>query len=103
MERPFDPILVEVIRNQIAAITEEMTLTVYRTGRSGMCKVGDFATAVCDRQGRIVGEGGSPYQMCVFIDTPENVLAKHGDSLRRGDSVVPNDAYCGTAHTTDRT
>ena len=34
MERPFDPILVEVIRNQIAAITEEMTLTVYRTGRS---------------------------------------------------------------------
>ena len=30
MERPFDPILVEVIRNQIAAITEEMTLTVWR-------------------------------------------------------------------------
>ena len=50
MQRPFDPILVEVIKNEIAAVTEEMTLTVYRTGRSGMCKVGDFATAVCDRQ-----------------------------------------------------
>ena len=46
MARPFDPILVEFIRNELAAITEEMALTVYRTGRSGMCKVGDFATAV---------------------------------------------------------
>ncbi len=103
MERPFDPILVEVIRNQIAAITEEMTLTVYRTGRSGMCKVGDFATAVCDRQGRIIGEGGSPYQMCVFIDTMENVLAKHGKSLRPGDVIIANDPYCGISHMPDIT
>ena len=103
MARPFDPILVEVIRNQIAAITEEMTLTVYRTGRSGMCKVGDFATAVCDRQGRIVGEGGSPYQMCVFIDTMENVLAKHGESLTPGDIILANDPYCGISHMPDIT
>ena len=103
MARPFDPILVEVIRNQIAAITEEMTLTVYRTGRSGMCKVGDFATAVCDRHGRIVGEGGSPYQMCVFIDTMENVLAKHGDSLKPGDVIIANDPYCGISHMPDIT
>jgi N-methylhydantoinase B len=103
MERPFDPILVEVIRNQIAAITEEMTLTVYRTGRSGMCKVGDFATAVCDRQGRLVGEGGSPYQMCVFIDTMENVLAKHGGALKPGDIIIANDPYCGISHMPDIT
>jgi N-methylhydantoinase B len=103
MERPFDPILVEVIRNQIAAITEEMTLTVYRTGRSGMCKVGDFATAVCDRYGRVVGEGGSPYQMCVFIDTMENVLAKHGKTLKPGDIIIANDPYCGISHMPDIT
>lgn len=103
MKRPFDPILVEVIRNQIAAITEEMTLTVYRTGRSGMCKVGDFATAVCDRFGRLVGEGGSPYQMCVFIDTMENVLAKHGKSLNPGDIIIANDPYCGISHMPDIT
>ena len=103
MARPFDPILVEVIRNQIAAITEEMALTVYRTGRSGMCKVGDFATAVCDRHGRLVGEGGSPYQMCVFIDTMENVLAKHGDTLQPGDIIIANDPYCGISHMPDIT
>ena len=103
MGRPFDPILVEVIRNQIAAITEEMTLTVYRTGRSGMCKVGDFATAVCDRHGRIVGEGGSPYQMCVFIDTMASVLAKHGHSLKPGDIIIGNDPYFGVSHMPDIT
>src|SRR5258707_4693519 len=103
MARPFDPILVEVIRNELAAITEEMALTVYRTGRSGMCKVGDFATAVCDRKGRLVGEGGSPYQMCVFIETVENVLIKHGGSLRPGDIVLANDPYCGVSHMPDIT
>src|SRR5260370_41471417 len=103
MARPFDPILVEVIRNELAVITEEMALQVCRTGRSGMCKVGDFATAVCDRKGRLVGEGGSPYQMCVFIETVENVLIKHGGSLRPGDIVLANDPYCGISHMPDIT
>jgi N-methylhydantoinase B len=101
--RPFDPVLVEVIKNEIAAVTEEMTLTVYRTGRSGMCKVGDFATAVCDSQGRIVGEGGSPYQMCVFIDTMNNIFERYGDSLKPGDVILANDPYAGISHMPDIT
>ncbi|MBV8770973.1 MAG: hydantoinase B/oxoprolinase family protein [Deltaproteobacteria bacterium] len=103
MQRPFDPVLVEVIKNEIAAVTEEMTLTVYRTGRSGMCKVGDFATAVCDSHGRIVGEGGSPYQMCVFIDTMSSVLTAYGGELRPGDIIIANDPYAGISHMPDIT
>ena len=103
MQRPFDPVLVEVIKNEIAAVTEEMTLTVYRTGRSGMCKVGDFATAVCDSRGRIVGEGGSPYQMCVFIDTMNGIFSAYGDSLRPGDIIIANDPYAGISHMPDIT
>lgn len=103
MQRPFDPVLVEVIKNEIAAVTEEMTLTVYRTGRSGMCKVGDFATAVCDRNGRIVGEGGSPYQMCVFIDTMNGIFTAYRDSLRPGDIIIANDPYAGVSHMPDIT
>src|SRR5215470_13607897 len=103
MLRPFDPVLVEVIKNEIAAVTEEMTLTVYRTGRSGMCKVGDFATAVCDGRGRIVGEGGSPYQMCVFIDTMSSIFGTYGDSLRPGDIILANDPYAGISHMPDIT
>jgi N-methylhydantoinase B len=103
MQRPFDPVLVEVIKNEIAAVTEEMTLTVYRTGRSGMCKVGDFATAVCDARGRIVGEGGSPYQMCVFIDTMNSIFSVYGDSLHPGDIILVNDPYAGISHMPDIT
>jgi N-methylhydantoinase B len=103
MQRPFDPVLVEVIKNEIAAVTEEMTLTVYRTGRSGMCKVGDFATALCDAQGRIVGEGGSPYQMCVFIDTMSSIFAAYRDRLRPGDIIIANDPYAGISHMPDIT
>src|ERR1700730_5697493 len=103
MQRPFDPVLVEVIKNEIAAVTEEMTLTVYRTGRSGMCKVGDFATAVCERNGRIVGEGGSPYQMCVFIDTMNGIFTAYRDSLRPGDIIIVNDPYAGVSHMPDIT
>jgi N-methylhydantoinase B/oxoprolinase/acetone carboxylase alpha subunit len=103
MQRPFDPVLVEVIKNEIAAVTEEMMLTVYRTGRSGMCKVGDFATAVCDRQGRIVGEGGSPYQMCVFIDTMNSIFKAYDGALRPGDIIIANDPYAGISHMPDIT
>lgn len=103
MQRPFDPVLVEVIKNEIAAVTEEMTLTVYRTGRSGMCKVGDFATAVCDSHGRIVGEGGSPYQMCVFIDTMSSIFAAYARQLCPGDIIIANDPYAGISHMPDIT
>jgi N-methylhydantoinase B/oxoprolinase/acetone carboxylase alpha subunit len=46
VERKFDPILVQVIKNELASVNEEMAIAVYRTGRSAMVKVGDFAPAV---------------------------------------------------------
>lgn len=33
MERKFDPILVEVVKHELAAITEEMAIAVWKTGR----------------------------------------------------------------------
>ena len=47
-EKEFDPILVEVVKNEMAAVTEEMAIAVWKTGRSAMVKTGDFATAICD-------------------------------------------------------
>ena len=41
--------------------------------------------------------------MCVFIDTMENVLAKHGATLRPGDMIIANDPYCGISHMPDIT
>src|SRR5215472_16205369 len=101
MERKFDPILVQVIKNELASVNEEMAIAVYRTGRSAMVKVGDFATAVCDPQGRVVGEGAAPFQIGIFMVVLETVLDRFRDSLSPGDVILVNDPYSGMGHMPD--
>lgn len=47
MEQRFDPILVEVMKNELTAVAEEMGITMKRTARSLATKEGrDFSTAL---------------------------------------------------------
>jgi N-methylhydantoinase B len=102
MDRAFDPILVEVIKNELAAITEEMAIAVWKTGRSAMVKTGDFATAMCDGQGRLIGQGyAAPFQLAFFIEMMPYVLKKYGSTFKPGDVVVLNDPYAGITHMPD--
>lgn len=101
MERKFDPILVQVIKNELATVNEEMAIAVYRTGRSAMVKVGDFATAVCDAQGRVVGEGAAPFQIGIFMVVLETILEKFRGTVYPGDLIVVNDPYAGMGHMPD--
>jgi N-methylhydantoinase B len=78
-----------------------MAIAVYRTGRSAMVKVGDFATAVCDAQGRVVGEGAAPFQVGIFMVVLESVLNKFAGSFRPGDIILVNDPYAGMGHMPD--
>ncbi len=102
MDRAFDPILVEVIKNELAAITEEMAIAVWKTGRSAMVKTGDFATALCDGQGRLIGQGyAAPFQLAFFIEMMPYILNKCGHSFKPGDVIVVNDPYAGITHMPD--
>jgi N-methylhydantoinase B len=102
MDRAFDPILVEVIKNELAAITEEMAIAVWKTGRSAMVKTGDFATALCDGQGRLIGQGyAAPFQLAFFIEMMPYILNKCGNSFKPGDVIVVNDPYAGITHMPD--
>jgi N-methylhydantoinase B/oxoprolinase/acetone carboxylase alpha subunit len=102
MTRAFDPILVEVVKNELAAITEEMAIAVWKTGRSAMVKTGDFATAMCDGQGRLIGQGyAAPFQLAFFIEMMPYVLNKHRGSFKPGDVIVVNDPYAGITHMPD--
>lgn len=101
MERKFDPILVEVLKNELATANEEMAIAVYRTGRSAMVKVGDFATAVCDAEGRIVGEGAAPFQIGIFMVVMESLLRKYRGTFAPGDVILVNDPYAGMGHMPD--
>ena len=100
--RSFDPILVEVIKNELAAITEEMASAVWKTGRSAMVRSGDFATALCDAKGRIIGQGyAAPFQLGFFMEAMRYITAKFGDDFQPGDIVVTNDPYAGITHLPD--
>jgi N-methylhydantoinase B len=101
VQRKFDPILVQVIKNELASVNEEMAIAVYRTGRSAMVKVGDFATAVCDAKGRVIGEGAAPFQIGIFMVVLETVLRKFEGSFRPGDVILVNDPFSGMGHMPD--
>ena len=54
-----------------------------------MMKTGDFATAICDGQGRLIGQGyAAPFQMAFFIEMMPYIMKKHGDNLKPGDVIV---------------
>ena len=101
MLAPFDPVLVEVIKNELASVNEEMAIAVFRTGRSGMMKIGDFATAVADAEGRIIAEGAAPFQIGIFEEVLAQIRAKFGDNLKEGDLILVNDPYMGMGHLPD--
>ncbi len=102
MAESFDPVLVEVVKHELAAITEEMAIAVWKTGRSAMVKTGDFATALCDSEGRLIGQGyAAPFQLGFFMEAMRHLLAKLGGNLGPGDIVIMNDPYAGITHMPD--
>ncbi|MGE0150968.1 MAG: hydantoinase B/oxoprolinase family protein [Reyranellaceae bacterium] len=102
MSEPFDPVLVEVINNEMAAVTEEIAVVIWRSGQSGQLRTGDFATAICDAQGRMIGHGfAAPFQLAIFEELMKYVIASYGADFRPGDVVLTNDPYSGMGHMPD--
>lgn len=99
--RAVDPILLEVLRNELVAVTEEMAISIAKTGRSPMLRTGDFATALADRRGNVIGLQSPALFVCVFTTVMESVLRKWGGDLAPGDVVLCNDPYLGGSHKPD--
>ena len=95
-----DPVTVEVLKNEMVSITEEIAFVIMRTARSPLLKAGDFATAVADRQGRVVG-ALTTYAIWFYHLMLQNVLTKFGDTLKPGDVIVSNDPWAATSHLPD--
>jgi N-methylhydantoinase B len=100
--RRVDPVLVEVIGHEIAAVSEEMAIAISRTGRSSQVRVGDFAAAICDAEGRFFDSGYTfPLQLVGFEEVMKAVLARWRGRLSAGDVLVLNDPYSGMGHMPD--
>ncbi len=98
-----DPITEELFRNAIAAVGDEMVLTIYRTAYSGVLKnIMDYSAALCDDQGRLVAQGLSlPGHLCSIPVSLQAVLRAFRDDMAPGDVFIMNDPFDGGMHLPD--
>jgi N-methylhydantoinase B len=98
-----DPITEELFRNALAALGDEMVLTIYRTAYSGVLKnIMDYSAALCDAQGRLAAQGlALPGHLCSIPVALQAVLRHFGDDIAPGDVLINNDPYDGGMHLPD--
>ncbi len=99
----FDPVRLELIKNAIGSVVDEMTLTVVRIAYSSIMKdTMDLSSAFCDREGRMIAQGLSlPLHLGSIPDAIDFMRAEIGDDLAPGDVIVLNDPYHGGMHLPD--
>ena len=90
-----DPITLQVIRNGLASLADEMALIILRSAYSPVVRdIMDYSTGLCDPQGRIVAQGLTlPIQLCSFPRIMRFVQERFGDTLADGDVLIANDPY----------
>ena len=53
-----DPVRLELVKNAIGSVVDEMVLTIVRIAYSSIMKdTMDLSSAFCDRQGRMIAQG----------------------------------------------
>jgi len=98
-----DPITLELYRNALFAIADEMAVTVCRTTYSGVLRDNmDFSTALVDADGRLVSQGLTiPLHLGSVPTAIEAVLEQFEDDIHPGDVFILNDPYAGGMHLPD--
>src|SRR5579859_2318840 len=98
-----DPITEELFRNALAALGDEMVLTIYRTAYSGVLKnIMDYSAALCDARGRLAAQGLSlPGHLCSIPVALQATLRHFGDDIAEDDILINNDPYDGGMHLPD--
>ncbi|MFB3902673.1 MAG: hydantoinase B/oxoprolinase family protein [Acidobacteriota bacterium] len=103
MKRNVNPIDLELVKDSLGSLVDEMSLTIVRTAHSSVLRdVMDFSTAFCDTQGRIIMQGVTiPNQLGAMPDAVNAIKAKYSGSLVPGDIIIMNDPYEGGMHLPD--
>jgi len=98
-----DPIRLELIKNALGSVVDEMVLTVVRIAYSSIMKdTMDLSSAYFDRHGRMIAQGLSvPLHLGSFPDAVDAVREAFGGNLVPGDVVILNDPYHGGMHLPD--
>jgi N-methylhydantoinase B len=101
---PADPILLEVVRNRLTAIADEMELSLLRAAYSTIVKEGlDASAAIFDPAGQVIAQAAAiPIHLGCLIPAVEQVLTSFPrEGMRPGDVYALNDPYQGGTHLPD--
>ena len=98
-----DIITFEVLKHSLASITDDMMLTLQRTGYSPTTtQAFDFSVVVCDPQGRMLVQGlAVAGHMGSVPAAVEATVRKFGKETQPGDAFLINDPYEGGMHLPD--
>ena len=90
-----DPVTMEVVRNALSSIADEMALVVMRTAYSTIVRNSmDYSTGLCDHHGQVVAHGLTmALHLGSFPDAMQALVRSHGNDMRPGDMFVFNDPY----------
>jgi N-methylhydantoinase B len=100
---PLDPVRLELIKNALDAIVDEMAIALMRSAYSTNIKTAlDMSCALCDAQGRLIAQGMTlPVHLGSIPDAMVEVRRKFGTRMEPGDIVLLNDPYQGGTHLPD--
>src|SRR5437667_12642788 len=110
MERPdmttrelSDPILLELVKNALDTIVDEMAIALVRTAYSNNLKNAmDMSCALCDAEGRLIAQGLTlPLHLGSIPDAMARVRQKFAGRTHPGDVFILNDPYEGGTHLPD--
>lgn len=99
-----DPFTIEILREKLLAIADEMSVVLARTSMSPIVyEVLDFACGVTDAEGQVISQANG---LCIFTGTftmqIRSVIDKFGfENIHPEDIFMTNDPYAGGTHTAD--
>jgi N-methylhydantoinase B len=98
-----DPITLELVKNALDTIVDEMAIALVRTAYSNNLKNSmDMSCALCDAQGRLVAQGLTlPLHLGSVPDAMAAVTRKFAGTVRPGDVFLLNDPFEGGTHLPD--
>ncbi len=99
-----DPILLEVIRNALVEVTEEMSVSIQRTAFSTNVKTRlDYSCAFVDSKGRMVAQAFcQPAHLVTIGRIVPRAIAEYGiENLEPGDGLLVNDPHRQASHLND--
>ena len=96
------PVAVEIVRNGLAAIADEMAITEVRAAYSTVVRdMLDFSTSVCDGQGRLLAQGLSLALQLGAIPRFMGLILPRIGTPKEGDVYLLNDPWEGGVHLPD--